>query len=59
MKKRTTIYLDEELHKRVRMLAIKNNTTMAKIFVQALRRYLAELQEDPRQEKFAQIISKT
>jgi hypothetical protein len=58
MKKRTTIYLDEDLHKKVRMLAIKENTTMAKIFVQALRRYLAEIEEDPRQEKFAQILGK-
>jgi predicted transcriptional regulator len=58
MKKRTTIYLDEELHKKVRMLAVKENTTMARIFVQALKRYLAELQEDPRQEKFAQILEK-
>ncbi|MCX6354343.1 MAG: hypothetical protein NTZ78_05500 [Candidatus Aureabacteria bacterium] len=56
MKKRTTIYMDEDLHKKVRMLAIKENTTMAKIFVHALMRYLAEIQEDPRQEKFAQIL---
>ncbi len=59
MKKRTTIYLDEELHKKVRMLAVRENTTMAKIFVQALRRYLAEIQEDPRQEKLGHILEKT
>ena len=58
MKKRTTIYLDEELHKKVRMLAIKENTTMARIFVLALKRYLSEIQEDPRQEKFAEILGK-
>jgi len=58
MKKRTTIYLDEELHKKVRMLAIKDNTTMAKILVHALKRYLSELQEDPRQEKFAELLGK-
>ena len=57
MKKRTTIYMDEELHKKVRMLAIRENTTMANIFVHALRRYLAELQEDPRQEKFPQLLA--
>jgi hypothetical protein len=58
MKKRTTIYLDEDLHKKVRMMAIRENTTMAKIFVHALKRYLAEIEEDPRQEKFAQILNK-
>ncbi|MDD5555933.1 MAG: hypothetical protein PHN82_01655 [bacterium] len=58
MKKRTTIYLDEDLHKKVRMLAVRENTTMAKIFVQALKRYLAEIQEDPRQEKFAQLLGR-
>jgi len=30
---------------------------MARIFVHALRRYLAELQEDPRQEKFPQLLT--
>jgi predicted transcriptional regulator len=55
-KKRTTVYLDEELHKRVRLLAIRNSTSMAKIVSTALRRYLAALEEDPRQAKFIHIL---
>ena len=58
-KKRTTVYLDEELHKKVRLLAIKNSTSMAKIVSMALLRYLAALEEDPRQEKFIDILKET
>ncbi len=58
-KKRTTIYLDEELHKRVRLLAIKNSTSMARIVSTALRRYLAALEEDPRQAKFIHMLRET
>lgn len=58
-KKRTTVYLDEELHRSVRLLAIKNSTSMAKIVSIALRRYLAVLQDDPRQAKFIHMLKET
>ncbi len=58
-KKRTTIYLDKELHKSVRLLAIKNSTSMAKIVSTALSRYLADLAEDPRQAKFMNMLKET
>lgn len=58
-KKRTTVYLDEELHKRIRLLAIRNSTSMARIVSTALNRYLADLEEDPRQAKFISMLRET
>ena len=58
-KKRTTIYLDENLHRSVRLLAISNNTSMAKIMATALLRHLASLEEDPRQAKFINMLKET
>ena len=58
-KKRTTVYLDENLHKRVRLLAISNNTSMAKIVATSLLRHLAALEEDPRQAKFIHMLKET
>ena len=58
-KKRTTIYIEENLHKRVRLLAIRDNTSMAKIMATALLRHLAALEEDPRQAKFINMLNET
>lgn len=58
-RKRTTVYFDEELHKRVRLLAIKNNTSMARIVSTALQRYLDAMEDDPRQAKFLNMLMET
>ena len=58
-RKRTTVYFDDELHKRVRLMAIKNNTSMARIVSTALRRYLEAMEDDPRQAKFIHMLRET